>query len=96
MNCNNCSSKISYLYLLGSYLKSFSYEDVKCPGCGDTYSVTFFSRAVFSLFIMLPSYFFSKLSFSFKQIFIINVVYLISIILSMPFILRLKKASTEI
>lgn len=89
--CPGCHQRFSYKSVLKLIL--WGYKPIACPRCGEVSRITFLSRALISIFIVLPTVLYQLLGLSFWLSTLIYLAIALPFLFISPFLVRFQSAA---
>jgi len=90
IKCYQCNEVFSYKDILIIFWKSSKYKNVVCENCGCVYKISYFTRILLSILIVLPIFFSNFLASLGINTFLFYFLYIIALIIISPIFLKFK------
>ncbi len=90
IKCYQCNKVFSYKDILIILWISPRYKEVICENCGCVYKISYFTRIVLAILIVLPIFFSNFLASWGINIFLVYFPYIIALIIISPIFLKFK------
>lgn len=90
IKCYQCNEVFSYKDILIILWKSSKYKDIICKDCGCVYRISYFTRILLDILIVLPVFFSNFLASWDINIFLVYFPYIIALIIISPIFVKFK------